>query len=653
MWLEQVRSPDDLTSLTYAQLDELSEEIRAFIIDVVTSHGGHLGSNLGAVELTIALHRIFRSPRDIILFDTGHQAYVHKLLTGRMGDFPSLRRPGGLSGYPNRRESEHDWIENSHASTALSYAYGLAASLRLGRGPLAGSTQSAKVPGQGRRVVALVGDGALTGGMAYEALNNIGHSQAEITIIWNDNGRSYAPTISRLSQSITKIRLHPSYIQARSRLGRMISELPAVGGLASSSWTGLTGALREAIEPRVFFEALGVRYVGPVDGHDIAELEYALEGAAEWNGPIVVHVLTQKGRGYGPAEDDEINCLHDLKVPQVTKVVDGEPLRSYTEEFSRSLLTLAAQRPEVVAVTAAMPGPTGLLGFAERFPDRFFDVGIAEQHAVTSAAGMAMGGLRPVVAIYSTFLSRAFDQINLDVGLHGAPVVFAIDRAGVTGEDGPSHHGVVDMVQMLSIPNMVVFAPSSTDEMGEMLRTALELPGPSSIRFPKTPGLKRIAGEIGSGCAARKILAHGGRLVLIGVGKMVAPTYEVALSLVGESIPVDLWDPRCLQPLDQEMIDEVAGALLVVTVEDGFLHGGAGQHIASALRNVRQDLVVVNLGLETDFLPHGNADALLADAGLDAQGIRRSVVSSWESVNENLLGAQERQPLWRSESFER
>ncbi len=638
MWLEQLSSPDDLAALSYAELDELSEEIRTFIIDVVSSHGGHLGSNLGAVELTIALHRIFHSPRDVILFDTGHQAYVHKLLTGRSKDFESLRRSGGLSGYPNRRESEHDWIENSHASTALSYAYGLAASLRLGRGPLPGSTQSARDPGAPRRVVAVVGDGALTGGMAYEALNNIGHSQSEITIIWNDNGRSYAPTISRLSQSITKIRLHPSYIQARSRLGRMISEIPAVGGLASSSWTGLTGALREAIEPRVFFEALGVRYVGPVDGHDIAELEYALEGASGWSGPIVVHVLTQKGRGYGPAEDDEINCMHDLKAPQVTKVVDGEPLRSFTEEFSKSLIALAQQRPEVVAITAAMPGPTGLLAFAEQFPDRFFDVGIAEQHAATSAAGMAMGGLRPVVAIYSTFLSRAFDQINLDVGLHGSPVVFAIDRAGVTGEDGPSHHGVLDIVQMLSIPNMVVFAPSSTDEVGEMLRTALELPGPSSIRFPKTPGLKRIAGEIGSGCNARKILANGGRLAVVGVGKMVAPAYEVVLGLVEDSVPVDLWDPRCLQPLDSAMLDELSSASLVVTIEDGLVHGGAGEHVASCLRSRRQNIVVVNLGLPTSFLPHGNADALLAELGLDVEGIRATITAHWKVVEASSVG---------------
>lgn len=626
MWLEKISSPADLSRLSYQELDELSEELRSFLTAAVTTNGGHLGSNLGAVELTIALHRSYNSPEDILLFDTGHQAYIHKLLTGRASEFASLRKREGLSGYPNRRESEHDWIENSHASTALSYAFGLAASLKLGRGPAVGSSED--TISSSRKVVALVGDGALTGGMAYEALNNIGHAQSDLTIVWNDNGRSYSPTISRLSQSITKVRLHPSYLQARNRLGRLISELPAVGGLATSSWSGITGALREAVEPRVFFEALGVRYVGPVDGHDIAELEYAFQGANQWNGPIVIHVLTQKGRGYGPAEDDEVNCLHDLKVPQVTKVVDGEPLRSYTEEFSRRMIELATGHSDVVAITAAMPGPTGLLPFAERFPERFFDVGIAEQHAVTAAAGMAMGGMKPVVAIYSTFLSRAFDQVNLDVGLHHLPVVFAIDRAGMTGDDGPSHHGLLDLVQMLSVPDVTVLAPSSTDELGAMLEHAVGMSGPVAIRYPKTPGLKRVAGEIGSGLGARKVYGDAREVAIVGVGKMVAPCYEAALELSSLGVRVTVWDARCVRPLDPLMLEELSHAKVIFTVEDGFVGGGAGEFIGRSVHAQQIEIIVVNLGLESEFIAQGNADQILSDRGLGAPGISKTVLST-------------------------
>jgi 1-deoxy-D-xylulose-5-phosphate synthase len=619
MWLEKIDSPKDLADLSFEELDELCGEIREFVIAAVTRNSGHLGSNLGATELIVAMHRKFRSPNDILLFDTGHQAYVHKLLTGRRHEFEGLRKQGGLSGYPSRHESAHDWIENSHASTALSYAYGLAASLELGFGPEVGATDAM------RRVVALVGDGALTGGLAYEALNNIGHAGSKVLIIWNDNGRSYAPTISRLSQSITKLRLHPSYVQARNKLGRLISEIPAVGGLAATSWTGLTGAVREAIEPRVFFEALGVRYVGPVDGHDIASLEYAFEGAREWDGPIVIHALTQKGRGYGPAEEDEINCLHDLKAPQVIRVVDGEPLRSYTEEFSRTLVELAAQDPRIVAITAAMPDTTGLLPFAAAYPDRFFDVGIAEGHAVTGAAGMAMGGLHPVVAVYSTFLSRAFDQANLDVGLHELPVTFAIDRAGITGDDGPSHHGLLDMVQMLSIPNVVVLAPSSTDELAAMLETAVKIQGPSAVRFPKTPGLKRVAGEIGTGLLARKVLANEGRVVVVGIGKMLAPAYQAALELGEAGVAIDLWDPRCIRPLDPRLVEELCKADAVVTIEDGLIPGGAGDAIAQALRARRPDALVFHLGVPTTYLAQASPDQILSQLGLNTDGIRRFI----------------------------
>ncbi len=635
MWLEKVSSPSDIKDLEYPQIDELCQELREFLIETVTTHGGHLGSNLGVVEITVALHRVFESPKDILLFDTGHQAYIHKLLTGRAEEFRNLRSSGGMSGYPKRAESEHDWIENSHASTALSYAYGFAASMRLGRGPMVGEANRSLSKDPTRRVVAVVGDGALTGGMAYEALNNIGHSQSNIIIVWNDNGRSYAPTISRLSQSITKIRLHPSYMQARNRLGKVISEIPAVGGIAASSWSGLTTALREAIEPRVFFEALGVRYAGPVDGHDVAELEYALQGSKEWKGPIVVHVLTQKGRGYPPAEDDEINRLHDLKVRKSSLKSDDGTSGSYTETFSKHLLEIADQRPEVVAITAAMPAPTGLLPFSQAYPDRFFDVGIAEQHAVTSAAGMAMGGLRPVVAIYSTFLSRAFDQVNLDVALHKLPVCFIIDRAGITGDDGPSHHGVLDMIQMLSIPELVVFVPSSLRELSSMLDTALSLPGPAAIRFPKTPGPIEIAGGIGAETRARKVVGGGRELAIVAIGKLLLPAYQAVLGLAEDHLSVTLWDPRCIRPLDPEMIADLCRHDIVLTFEDGFTNGGAGDFIAHAIKNVNPRVDVRNYGVPLEFIAHGDPDEILAVAGLDTAGI---LSAAREVLNSHLLG---------------
>ena len=449
MILEHIDSPADLRTLGPEELTLLSAEIREFIVDAVTATGGHLGSNLGVVELTLALHRTFDSPRDVLLWDTGHQAYVHKLVTGRRDSFPQLRQAGGLSGYPNRTESEHDWVENSHASTVLSYAHGLASAFQL--------------QGSHRRVVAVVGDGALTGGMAYEALNNLGHSGTPVVIVLNDNGRSYAPTVSRLSLSLTHLRLNPAYIHARQRIRHIIREIPGVGDLAYSGVHGLTSALREVVTPHTFFEALGIRYAGPIDGHDIAGVEQALANASEWPGPIVVHVLTQKGRGYAPAEEDDVQRLHDVKVAVVPapdpavdeeppvgrgtagalgsavdpataddlEVAAGLPVTTFTDAFTRSLLRHAEADPRIVAITAAMPGPTGLLPFEARFPDRFVDVGIAEQHAVTAAAGMAMAGMRPVVAVYSTFFSRAFDQANLDVGLHRLP-----GRAGA----GPGRH---------------------------------------------------------------------------------------------------------------------------------------------------------------------------------------------------------------------
>jgi 1-deoxy-D-xylulose-5-phosphate synthase len=618
MLLNSINDPTDLGKLSYEQLDVLAAEIRQHIIDAVSAAGsGHLGSNLGVVELTLAVHRVFESPRDILLWDTGHQAYVHKILTGRRDDFTTLRQAGGLSGYPSRTESDHDWVENSHASTILCYAHGLAEAHRL-----QGFTD--------RNVVAVIGDGSMTGGMAFEGLNNLGHSDSRAVIILNDNGRSYAPTVSRLSESLGRIRLNPAYVRNRARLDRLLHDLPLLGDKLERGVEGALAAVREMFEPPAFFEMLGVRYTGPFDGHDIAGLERALRNASEFDGPIVVHVLTQKGRGYAPAENDPIKRLHD---------VGGVKPGSYTAAFTEALIKEAEHRPEVVAVTAAMPDSTGLLPFKERFPDRFFDVGIAEQHAVTAASGMAMGGLRPVVAIYSTFLNRAFDQVNLDVAMHGQPVVFCLDRAGITGDDGPSHHGVLDMVLLSKVPGMTIFAPSSYRELGVMLHDALELciDGPAAIRFSKTmPPDDAVAtgdggDEVGSGLSARKVRT-GRDVCILAVGKMLAPARAAADALAAShDVEAAVWDVRVVKPLDEEMLAEAATYSCVVTVEDGYLEGGAGSAIAARLAEIavgREDGErprVTVLGVPVQFIAHGKPDSILASMGLDGSGIAATV----------------------------
>jgi 1-deoxy-D-xylulose-5-phosphate synthase len=667
MILDRIHTPGDVKALSLDECDSLSAEIRHFLVEAVSKTGGHLGSNLGIVELTIALHRVFDSPRDLLLFDTGHQAYVHKLLTGRKAGFERLKQEGGLSGYPNRLESRHDLVENSHASTALSYAYGMASALRLdGRDdPERG----------GRRVVAIVGDGALTGGLAYEALNNLGHSAARVLIVLNDNGRSYAPTISKLSGSLTHLRLDPRYLQLRERIRHGLRDLPAsVGSVAYTSIHGLTSALREVVEPHVFFEALGVRYTGPLDGHDIGAMEQALRRASAWQGPIVLHVLTKKGKGYGPAENDEIAKLHDLKVaapsshapstsaqggpvattgtgsggasgsgvasvsfPRVGAPTDdpgGMPPPSqvgdsYTEAFSKALISAAEADERLVAITAAMPGPTGLLSFEDHLPERFFDVGIAEQHALTAAAGMAMAGLRPVVAIYSTFLARAVDQWNLDIGLHGLPVVIVADRAGVTGDDGPSHHGLYDMVQALQVPGCAIFAPSEPAEVGPALTAALDTNGPALVRYPKTLAPGPLA-PAGSGLSSRMLRQGTGEVLLVGIGKLARACVEAAGILAAEGIDATVYDPRVIRPPDSELLEQMAAARLVVTAEDGLAYGGAGAFLVaqtdvlSASREQAGPRTVV-LGVPTTYLAHAKPDAILSHLGLDGPGIAASV----------------------------
>ena len=614
MILPSIETPADLKGLSYGELNQLSAEIREFIISTVSTTGGHLGSNLGVVELTLALHRVFESPKDILLWDTGHQSYVHKLLTGRRYGFKNLRQRGGLSGYPNRSESDHDWIESSHASTALSYAHGLSVAL----------AQKKELIGHGgkRHVVAVVGDGSLTGGMAYEALNNLGHSNQRVVIILNDNGRSYAPTISKLSGSLTTLRLNRTYITMRERLRRLVPHMPKVGQAAYLGVHGVTSVVREMVTPHTFFENLGVRYVGPIDGHNIESLETALRSAAEWDGPIVVHVLTEKGRGYAPALSDKMK-MHDFKLPPRFDEEDAAPT-SFTVAFADALMLLAGIDKRIVAITAAMAGPTGLLDFQERYPARFFDVGIAEQHAVTAAAGMAMGGLKPVVAIYSTFFSRAFDQAHLDVGLLNLPVVFVFDRAGVTGDDGPSHHGLLDIALCLAIPNMTIFAPSCAEEIPGMLATALSMSTPTALRFPKTLP-KPFDGRIGDGLKARRVVRGDGSLCVLAVGKMAPNAYR-ALELLGdEGAKITLYDVRVLPP-DTEMIDDALSHDRIITIEDGTRHGGAGTLMVSAIRGRAQELdrpfpTTRILGTPRAYLEHHKPDALLAELGLDPEGL--------------------------------
>ncbi len=612
MLLDRINSPADLRRLDYPALDQLAEEIRGVIIDQLNRSGnGHLGSNLGAVELTLAIHRAFDSPHDMILWDTGHQSYVHKLVTGRRDSFHTIRKQGGLSGYPSRSESPHDWVENSHASTIISYAHGLATAQHLRGGPQ-------------HRIVAVIGDGAMTGGLAYEGLNNLGHSGRDVVVVLNDNGRSYAPTISRLSESLSRLRAHPRYRRSQAAVERALSEVPMVGSYLERTFDGAKAALRVMFEPPAFFEDLGVGYLGPLDGHDIAGVEQALRNAAEMGGPVVVHVLTQKGRGYAPAMEDEIKNLHDLSV-----LKEG----SYTAAFSEAIVAEAAKRPEVVAITAAMPDSTGLLPFGARFPDRLIDVGIAEQHAVTSAAGMAMGGLRPVVAVYSTFLTRAIDQVNLDVGLHRLPVVFVADRAGITGDDGATHHGVLDMVLFTKVPDMTVFAPSSYGEVAQMLGDALDLctDGPALIRFPKTMPPTADPEAVGSGLAARRVREGDGSVCLVGVGKMLAAASETAERLRDEGVEVTVWDPRVIKPLDIDMLHDLARHEFVVTIEDGLRDGGAGSMIADSLRDLAPvgGPAVRVLGVPSAYLPHGKPEAILAQLGLDADGIIAEV-HAWQ-----------------------
>jgi 1-deoxy-D-xylulose-5-phosphate synthase len=578
------------------------------------------------VELTMALHRVFDSPADRIVFDTGHQSYVHKLLTGRNGEFGSLRQRGGISGYPNRGESDHDVMENSHASTSLSYADGLAKAYQI-RGE------------SDRCVVAVIGDGALTGGMAWEALNNIaGAKDRRVVIIVNDNGRSYQPTIGGLADHLATVRVSQRYEQVLDYIKTTLTHAPLFGPPLFEALHGMKKGLKDVLQPQVLFEDLGLKYLGPVDGHDEQAVENALGRARDFGGPVLVHVITRKGFGYPLAEQNDEDCLHQVgPAPAPAPVpVPGQAAapaarkRKWTEDvFAPELAAIGAERPDVVAITAAMLHPTGLNLFAAAFPDRVFDVGIAEQHAVTSAAGMAMGGLHPVVAIYSTFLNRAFDQMVMDVAMHRLPVTFVLDRAGVTGPDGASHHGMWDLSLTQMVPGMRVAVPRDGARLAELLREAVAVgDGPTALRFPRGAAPEDVptVARLGSMDVLHQPAAGAPRdVLLIGAGVMAGTCAQTASRLADQGIGVTVVDPRWVKPLDEALVEAARGHRLVVTVEDNGRSGGVGDAVARLLRDHDVDTPVRTFGIPQEFLEHGERPDLLADLGLAPQQLALAV----------------------------
>jgi 1-deoxy-D-xylulose-5-phosphate synthase len=609
--LESIRCPADVRGLPAERLPALAAEIRRFLIEKITRSGGHLGPNLGVVELTIALHRVFDSPRDRIVWDTGHQAYVHKILTGRAGEFDGLRKRGGLSGYPSRAESEHDIVENSHASTALSYADGLAKGYRL--------------RGDERTVVAVIGDGALTGGMAWEALNNIAADKdTPVVVVVNDNGRSYAPTVGGLAGHLAAVRTSRGYERFLEMGKRLLTTSPMV----YEALHGIKKGVKDIVAPQVMFEDLGLKYLGPFDGHDVETVEAALRQAAGFGGPVIVHCLTRKGNGYHLAENDEADRFHAVRVidPETGRPLKASP-PSWTSAFGSELVRLGETRPDVVAITAAMLQPTGLGAFAARFPDRVFDVGIAEQHAVTSAAGLAMAGLRPVVAVYATFLNRAFDQVLMDVALHRCPVVFVLDRAGVTGDDGASHNGMWDVSLLNLVPGLRIAAPRDHATLRRALDEAVaETGAPCVIRFPKGAVGEDIA-PVGEreGMDVLRVSATADVLI-VSAGALAGLCLEVADRLDAQGLGVTVADPRWLKPVHPGVVALAARHRLVVTVEDGLRAGGFGSAVAARLSEENVPTPVLPFGIPSRFLDHGSRAEVLADCGLTPAEIARTVV---------------------------
>jgi 1-deoxy-D-xylulose-5-phosphate synthase len=611
--LECINGPEDLKGLSQDQLTRLATEIRDLLIETTVRTSGHLGPNLGVVELTLAIHRVFDSPKDKIVFDTGHQAYVHKLLTGRVAQFGTLRQRGGLTGYPCQAESEHDLVENSHASTSLSYADGLAKAYTLRGEP-------------DRTVVAVIGDGALTGGMAWEALNNIAAAKdSRLVMIVNDNGWSYQPTIGGLAEHLAAIRISQRYENVLDYIKTTLSRAPLVGGPLYGALHGAKKGLKDFLQPQVMFEDLGLKYVGPIDGHDERLLETALRRARDYGGPVLVHVITRKGLGYAEAEQNTDDRLH--QVPAA-----GAVPGTWSRVFGDEMVQIGARRPDIVAITAAMLYPTGLAQFAAAYPDRVYDVGIAEQHAVTSAAGLAMAGLHPVVAIYSTFLNRAFDQTLMDVALHKLPVTLVLDRAGVTGPDGASHHGMWDGSIMQLVPGMKIAAPRDARRVAELLNEAVEVSdGPTVVRFPKgkTGGDVEAIAKLGRMDVLREPAEGlGPDVLLVGAGVMAMTGLAVADRLAGHGIGVTVVDPRWTKPLDEALVAAARQHKMVVTVEDNGRTGGFGDAVARLLRDHDVDMPVKTFGLPQEFLSHGTRDEVLDEAGLTPQHLARQITEA-------------------------
>ncbi len=629
--LDSLHGPEDLKRLPAEQLSRLATEIREFLVDKVTATGGHLGPNLGVVELTMAIHRVFDSPADPVIFDVGHQGYVHKILTGRQAEFDRLRMLDGLSGYPSRAESEHDFVESSHASSALSYADGLAKGFEL--------------RGERRTVVAVVGDGALTGGMCWEALNNIAAGRDRpMVIVVNDNGRSYSPTIGGLADHLAALRLSPGYERSLEAGKRMLQGTPVVGKPLYAALHAAKRGIKDALSPQMMFEDLGLKYFGPVDGHDFAALDAALRRAKEFGGPVIVHVATCKGRGYPLAENDEVDQMHqtDPIDPVTGKLTTAKGAESWTSVFADELARIGEARPDVVAITAAMLRSTGLAKFAEAHPDRWFDVGIAEQHAVTSAAGLAMAGMHPVVAIYSTFLNRAFDQLLMDVALHRLPVTLVLDRAGITGPDGASHHGMWDLSILGVVPGIRVAAPRDAATLREELTEAVAVEdGPTVLRFPKASVGGAVAAVERRGVVdvlRRPLAAESADVLLVTVGAFAELGMAAADRLSDQGIGVTVVDPRWVTPVPAELVPLAAAHRLVVTVEDNGRHGGFGWALAAALRDAEVDVPLRDLGVPQGFQPQGTRPEVLVQLGLTAQNVARKV-TEWIATRTDVASA--------------
>ena len=629
-FLPRIKSPSDLARLSSEELNELSQEIRTFLIDKVSKSGGHLGPNLGIVELTVAIHRVFQSPHDVIIFDTGHQSYVHKLLTGRAEGFDKLRQRGGVSGYPNRRESEHDVVENSHASTALSWADGVARGFNV-----QGVTD--------RTVVAVVGDGALTGGMSWEALNNIAASEnLRLVIVINDNERSYSPTIGGVATYLSTLRATKGYEKFLDWGKGVLERTPVVGQPIYETLHGMKKGLKDIVAPQGMFEDLGLKYLGPIDGHDIVALEKALTQAKRFEGPVLVHAITEKGRGHAPALNDEAEKFHAVGVVDPET---GEPLaksgRTWTQEFSDALVELGGKRSDVVAITAAMLGPTGLDKFQEKFPERTFDVGIAEQHATTSAAGMAFAGLHPVVAVYSTFLNRAFDQLLLDVSLHKAGVTFVLDRAGVTGDDGPSHHGIWDLALTGIVPALQVAAPRDGARLRELLTEASTVnDAPTLLRFPKgaiNPDLPAFERRDGVDVLYR---GESPDILMIAVGAMAQLAVDAAAQAYREGVGVTVIDPRWVRPLPISTLARMSDRYSrIVVIEDGIKNGGISSALSDAFRELDIEIPIHSIGIPVEFFEHSKRNQILEDLGITVQSVARQLVG-WFSSGARQEGTQ-------------